>query len=363
MTALGLRRVEAAGFSGSYDPGDVTFLLRPLSIAATGVAEKERLIQTGQRHYSEMISSEHAPSPAYTDIYRAALDAGAARMGQEVAGLAAAVARDVAGPITLASLVRAGVPLGVLLVRALRRMGRDAVHFGVSIIRDRGLDQAALAQILRQRPAAGVVFVDGWTGKGVIAGELERSLTGSEVEPRLVVLADPCGRAWLAASGDDWLIPSGMLGATVSGLVSRTILDPSASGTFHGCMSWHHLAPFDVSQTFVNEIWSHVEAWVGRAPPSEWTRTDRQARQARAAAVVESVALRFNVQDVNHVKPGIAEATRVLLRRVPHRVLVRSPDDPEVRALLHLARDSAVPVEVAPEIGPYRAITLIRKVA
>ena len=357
-----LRHAEV-GFSGSYDPADVTFLLRPLSIAATDIAEKERLIQTGQRHYSEMISVEHAPSPDYTGIYRAAMDAGAARIGREVAGLAAAIARDVAGPITLASLVRAGVPLGVLLVRALRRLGRDAVHFGVSIIRDRGLDQAALTHILRQRPAAGLVFVDGWTGKGAIAGELERSLAGSAVAPRLVVLADPCGRAWLAASADDWLIPSGLLGATVSGLVSRTILDPQAPGTFHGCMAWHHLTPFDVSQVFVNEVWSHAEAQVGHEAPSDWTHADRLAAWTGATAAVEAVAVRFGVEDINRVKPGIAEATRVLLRRVPHCVLVRSPDDPEVRALLHLARGSGVPVQVAPEIGPYRAITLIRKVA
>ena len=357
-----LRHAEV-GFSGSYDPADVTFLLRPLSITATDIAEKERLIQTGQRHYSEMISVEHAPSPDYTGIYRAAMDTGAARIGREVAGLAAAIARDVAGPITLASLVRAGVPLGVLLVRALRRLGRDAVHFGVSIIRDRGLDQAALSHILRQRPAAGLVFVDGWTGKGAIAAELERSLAGSAVAPRLVVLADPCGRAWLAASGDDWLIPSGLLGATVSGLVSRTILDPQAPGGFHGCMAWRHLTPFDVSQAFVNEVWNHAEAQVGHETPSDWTHADRLAARTGATAAVEAVAVHFGVEDINRVKPGIAEATRVLLRRVPHCVLVRSPDDPEVRALLHLAHGSGVPVQVAPEIGPYRAITLIRKVA
>lgn len=362
MTVPVLRHAQV-GFSGSYDPADVTFLLRPLPIAATDIAEKERLIQTGQRHYSEMISVEHAPSPDYAAIYQAALDAGAARLGREVAGLAEAIARNVAGPVTLASLVRAGVPLGILLGRALRRLGRDAVHFGISIIRDRGLDQAALAHILRQRPAASIVFVDGWTGKGAIAGELERSLAGSVVAPRLVVLADPCGRAWLAASGDDWLIPSGLLGATVSGLVSRTILDPLASNGFHGCMAWHHLAPFDASQAFVNEVWSHAEARVGHEAPSVWTDADRLAARASAAAAVEAVAGRFGVEDINRVKPGIAEATRVLLRRVPHCVLVRSLHDPDVRALLHLARGSGVPVQVAPEIEPYRAITLIRKVA
>ena len=286
---LALRQAEA-GFSGSYDPADITFLLRPLSIAATDVAEKERLIQSGQRHYSEMLSAEHAPSPGYAAIYRAAMDAGIARIGREVAGLAASIARDVAGPITLASLVRAGVPLGILLVRALRRMGRDAEHFGVSIIRGRGLDQAALGHILSLRPAAGLVFVDGWTGKGAIAGELERSLAGSAVTPRLAVLADPCGRAWLAASGDDWLIPSGLLGATVSGLVSRTVLDPQAPGGFHGCMALRHLAPFDVSQAFVDEAWCHAAPQLGREPPAVWTQADRASARAQAGDAVGAVA-------------------------------------------------------------------------
>jgi hypothetical protein len=37
-------------FSGSYEPGDVTFLLKVVDIATTDVAEKERLIQAGT-HY------------------------------------------------------------------------------------------------------------------------------------------------------------------------------------------------------------------------------------------------------------------------------------------------------------------------
>jgi hypothetical protein len=38
------------------------------------------------------------------------------------------------------------------------------------------------------------VFVDGWTGKGAITGELSRTLKdrpGYPEQPRLVVLADP----------------------------------------------------------------------------------------------------------------------------------------------------------------------------
>ena len=43
------------------------------------------------------------------------------------------------------------------------------------IIRDRGIDTAALEWIEHHHGTAGIVFVDGWTGKGAITGELIRS--------------------------------------------------------------------------------------------------------------------------------------------------------------------------------------------
>ena len=61
-------------FSGSYDPDDVIFLLKPAIIAPTPVAEKEALIQSGARHYSEMLSPEAAPGEAYLALYDAALE-------------------------------------------------------------------------------------------------------------------------------------------------------------------------------------------------------------------------------------------------------------------------------------------------
>ena len=75
------------------------------------------------------------------------------------------------------------------------------------------------------------MFVDGWTGKGVIAAELRRAVTsfkrghGAELDPGLYAVADLCGAAAFAATSDDYLIPSSVLGATISGLVSRSILN------------------------------------------------------------------------------------------------------------------------------------------
>lgn len=347
----------------SYAPEDVTLLVEPLALAMTSVAEKERAIQQGRRHYSEMLSFEAPPTADYIALYERALADGGTRMAQEAAALARRLDRDIAGPITLVGLLRAGLPLGVLLVRALRALGRDAVHYGLSIIRDRGIDRAALDFVLAERPAAGVVFVDGWTGKGAIAGELSRALADYPHLPqRLVVLADPGGFAWAAASAEDWLIPSGILGGTVSGLVSRSVLPAEGRppGAFHGAMPLPHLAEYDVTRSFVDALDAPMRAALAEIAPAAWDEAQRAAAHAASSAAVSAIAARYAIANLNRLKPGLAEATRAVLRRLPERVLVRDPADPALQPLLHLAEAAGATVEAAGALlGPYRAVTLI----
>ena len=71
----------------------------------------------------------------------------------------------------------------------------------------------------------------------------------------------------------------------------------------------------------------------------------------------------YGVDTPNRIKPGIAEATRALLRRVPDHVLVHRLDDPDVRLLLSLARRQGVGIEEAgAALHPYKAVTIIRKI-
>ena len=163
-----------AGFSGSYAPSDVTFLLTPLDLPTVPIAEKERQMRSGQRHYSELLSTEAAPSAAYLAAYHSALASNGARLAGDIAALAAALAKRACGPrgLALASFARAGTPIGVLLARALARLGAAPAHYSISIIRDRGIDPAALDHIAARHDPADIVFVDGWTGKGAIAKEL-----------------------------------------------------------------------------------------------------------------------------------------------------------------------------------------------
>lgn len=350
-------------FSGSYDPADVTLLLQPVTLAPTTVAEKERLIQSGTRHYSEILGPEAAPTPQYLALYHAALDQNRQAMAQAVMSLAKGIAARQSGDITLVSLARAGLPVGVLLKRALGRLGRDAAHYGVSIIRDRGLDRVAIAHILARHDPESVIFVDGWTGKGAIANELAKAAPACGIAaPRLVTLGDIGGFAWMAPSARDWLIPSGILGGVVSGLISRTVLndDIIASGGFHGCTTLPHLAAFDVSRSFVDQIaWAFDPDAPACAPLSG---ADRETRRSRVTQTITGLARKHGITNLNRIKPSLAEATRAILRRRPHLVYLADEDSADLQPLLHLIRENDIPYHIAPDlIRGYQAVTIIEK--
>jgi hypothetical protein len=347
---------DLAPFSGSYAPDDVVFLMKPVALAPTDVAAKERLIQSGARHYSEMVPKENVPGEAYLALYRDALARNGARLARDILDLAGALAQRRPG-VVIASLARAGTPIGVLLRRALRRLGVTAPHYSLSIIRDRGVDREALGHIAARHDPRDIVFVDGWTGKGAIAGELRASLSS----PVLAVVADPAGQADLAATSEDYLIPSGILNAIVSGLISRSILNDAlvGPGDFHACVHHRQLAPHDLSRAFVDAI----DALASGERPRRLARTG--AERTAAAAACEALMARLmrdhDVADRNRIKPGIAEATRAVLRRLPERLLVRDPDDADVRHLLLLARERDLDVGRLPADCRYRAVTIIQE--
>ena len=352
-------------FSGSYLPEDVHFLLKPVEMEMTPVEQKERLIQSGEKHYSEMLSQEPEPTAWHLDLFARALEQGAERLAKEVVMLAKALAdRFGETPVILVSLVRAGVPLGVMLHQALREMGKTSHHYGVSIIRDRGIDDTAMDWIEAQHGTEGIVFVDGWTGKGAITGQLRRSLenrAGYPQDPRLVVLADPCGVSWLAASDDDWLIPFGIMGAPVSGLISRSIWSEEG---LHGCVKCDHLSEFECSRLLVDTVAGCRRSLdLATIPASPWVPQEYVHLKIRSEQVISSLAAEYDISSINRIKPGIAEATRAVLRRVPEHVLVRSVNDPDVALLVYLAREKNITItEVGDRIGQYRAVTIIKKV-
>lgn len=359
------------GFSGSYGASDVTFLLQPIRMEPLETEEKERLIQSKRLHYSELIGRESRPSERYLAAFDAALARNRRRFAADLLELCRLIDQARTGEVTLVSLARAGTPVGVIAARLLRRwFGRTVHHYSISIIRDRGIDENALRHILERARPESLVFLDGWTGKGVIARELERSLagfatrSGIEVPPELFVVADLSGSAAFRATLDDYLIPSAILNATISGLVSRSISNAEhlGPGEFHGCLYLSELAPFDRSRAFAEDIERTAAALVSEgaltAPPAV-VGGDRRAERLASDTLLTRLMTEHGVSDENHVKPGIGEATRVLLRRVPELLIVRDLGDADVAHLCVLAEERKVPVRVDRTLL-HKAVALIK---
>lgn len=366
--------LRGPGF-GSYPRSDVGWLLKDLSHVEleAPTAQREREIQAGRAHYAESLPIEFQPDASYTALFHEAVQESSARLAHSVGlvcGLVTAeraAAGSAAGPV-LVSLARAGTPVGILMRRWFALEGRDVPHYAVSIVRGRGIDANALTWLAEHHDSSDVVFIDGWTGKGAITRELEAAITahndahGTRFDPRMAVLADP-GRcvSWYGTR-DDFLIPSACLNSTVSGLVSRTVLNTDLIGPddYHGAKFYAELAPADVSNRFVDAVAAQfpgVRDEVGRELAA-LSAADRSPTWEGWAAVAR-ISEEYGIGDVNLVKPGVGETTRVLLRRVPERILVRHGyDEADLRHVLVLAGQRGVPVETV-EFLPYSCVGLI----
>ncbi|MEC5179175.1 phosphoribosyltransferase domain-containing protein [Arthrobacter sp. CG_A4] len=358
---------------GSYAPDDVQWLLKDLSFAQLEAprAEREAAIQSGKASYAESLPQEFEPSPEYGALFQAALGSSAARIAHAVGTLTEQVLKLRGNAPVLVSLARAGTPVGILMKRwALEVHGLDLPHYAISIVRGLGIDQTALGYLAAHHRPEDIMFVDGWTGKGAIARELAAAVElfqktdGPAFRPDLAVLADPGHCVRIFGTREDYLVPSACLNSTVSGLVSRTVFNKAliGPGDFHGAKFYSELAGSDVSNGFLDAVAAHfpgvrdevtaaaahAPADIGGLPEADWS----------GWAAVEDISRSFGINNVNLVKPGVGETTRVLLRRVPWKVLVRPEAVPELAHVLHLADQRGVEVLEVPGLA-YSCVGLI----
>ncbi|MCX5081474.1 phosphoribosyltransferase domain-containing protein [Streptomyces sp. NBC_00401] len=349
----------------SYAPDEVGWLLQDLSDVEleAPTEEREEAIQGGGAHYAESLPVEYQPSAEYQALFQSALEVSAARIAQAVGVVTETVLAERSPRPVLVSLARAGTPVGVLMRRwAQARRGLDLPHYAVSIVRGRGIDANALRWLAAHHDPADVVFVDGWTGKGAITRELAEALKEFPgFDPEIAVLADPGSCVRTYGTREDFLIPSACLNSTVSGLISRTVLRADLVGPndFHGGKFYRELAEADVSTHFLDTIEARFDevADAVDAQVKEMLSADR-APTWEGWAAVERISEEYEIHDVNLVKPGVGETTRVLLRRVPWKILARTGAGADLDHVRLLAEQRGVPVEEVAEL-PYTCVGLI----
>lgn len=345
----------------SYKESDVIFLLKDITgmVNPQPTEEREKLIQAG-KHYCEMLPIEYVPSEKYMEIYKEALERYSLQTAQAVGRLSDIIIEKRGENIVLVSLARAGTPAGILVKHYIKQKYRlDIPHYSISIIRGRGIDKNAMKYLLQRYQPGQLLFVDGWIGKGTISDELKKDLKEYPgIVPDIAVIADPANITELCGTHEDILIASSCLNSTVSGLISRTFLRNDIIGIndFHGAVYYEELEKSDLSYEFINTIESKFNF--------DNTIIKQNKIFGYGIDEVNIIANNFNITDINLIKPGIGETTRVLLRRVPWKVLADGKyiNNNELTHILKLAKEKNIPVETYP-MKHYKCCGIIRKMA
>ncbi len=350
---------------GSYSRSDVIFLLKNINnlIPEIPTKEREKLIQSG-KHYSEMLPVEYELTQEYIDIFYESLKKYKEKLAYAVGVLAEKIIKIKGENIVLVSLARAGTPIGILVKRYIKyKFKIEVPHYSISIIRDRGIDEKAISDVLETHKDLKIVFIDGWTGKGTIKNVLEKACNDYKekynytISSDLAVLADPCDCAEISGTKEDFLIPSSCLNSTVSGLVSRTVLNDTVIGNddYHGAKFYDNLKEKDLSNYYIdaisdgfNIISNDIKDLNEKIP--EW----------KGLEDIAGLEKKFGIIDRNFIKPGVGETTRVLLRRVPEMILVRNKKDEDVKHIMVLAKEKNVKIIEYP-LKTYKCCGLIKK--
>ncbi len=357
--------------SGSYGPDDVSFLLTFLNEAYLGQFEDAE---------GEIVEREKPPDALYLQLFHSALKKYAGRVAHDIAVLAHLLrSRASDEHLAIVSLARAGTPLGVVLVRALRLIGLDATHYSVGLCPAYGVDARALGYVLRHFRAEQVIFFDGWTAKGTVSASLRDSVIAYNkrckvaLPTRLYCLSDLAGVSAGCAGTEDYLIPSALLNATGCGLISRTFTSTKVSPPcwleehhelkevmgFHYSFFYQSLAPDDLSLIFVDAV---SKLLVAALEAVTHLSTESNLEAATAFKQTSEQLLAYLKQKygyaANLVKPGITEASRAILRRKCSVLLLNNRHNPDVAHLLTIAEASNIKVVVDQELGCQAVILL-----
>lgn len=295
----------------SYKPEDVIVLLKDITgeLQPLPLIKREKQMQQGIPS-SEMLPLEYQPSKAYMALYQQVLSKYSRKTAYTIIQLADKIIAQKGTHVTLVSLARTGTPIGILLKRyILKKYNINVPHYTISFIPSEGIDHNAMQYILGKHKPETIQFIDGWTKEHNISNEL-------------AVLSDPAHLTSLYGTRKDFLVPSACLGSTISGLLSRTVLNSEVfnENDFHGASYFAYLKDKDVSYQFIESIEKHFD----NPEP-------------------------FEESSNNIISHSINETLRYLLYTSPTKILVRNLNDTEyIEPILQLAKDKQIPIEEYP---------------
>lgn len=345
---------------GSYRPEDVTFLLKDLSDM---FVEEEAEDCEETANFSQVLPVEYEPSEKYMTLFYSILEDTAAKIALAVGTVSETLLHQNGKRMVIASLRSAGTATGVLVKRYLKMIHQiELPHYSIgTFTKGIGIDRNALIYMIQQYPGFHIQLLDSWTGKGAACKSVSRDILEfnaryhTRLSGDLAVLVDTGHCTATFGTREDFLIPSALLLAHVSGLISRVVIPDKYIGPrdFYGARFYKNWTEKDVSNLYVDTISSKFSEIASEARhQADLYRGNPHLKAVTWKGMhdIEEIQQRFNIPHINLIKPGVAETTRLLLKRAPWKVLVKDMDNPSLKHILHLANDRSVPIDIYPNL-------------
>lgn len=332
---------------------DVVLLLKDMTgkVEPVSMEERKRRVEAGE-YVRSIIIKEYEVSDKYRDIVHKYMDDYISDMAKYVGILAEQLYAVKGDSLVLVDIVRAGIPIGILVKRYLKQFyGVNISHYGISLVK--GLDKNAMDYIINKHGVEGIQFIDGWTGKGTVAKEVRRSaVCFPGVDSSLAVLSDCINQAKYAGTREDVYIPHSPLNAAVTGLVSITVKNEEHSGPldFHSAVYLSDLEKYDESEEFVCKVSDCFVKQNSKELCVEKSTDDKE---------IDRLAKSIK-RDKKLLNPGINEAARAVLRRDLEALLVKDVCDSNLLPLIELAGSKNVPVIEMKCLEGYKAVSVAK---
>ena len=253
--------------------------------------------------------------------------------------------------IVFVSILRAGVFVARGLAERLKRHGySEAPVTALGLFHEAGFDFSAFTAIIRDYPGCFPVFVDGWTGRGVVARELKKAYV-----------------EWKKDIGEKGLPGTPLL---------ATLVDPGRHGDLYGterdtpvpCA--HFTAPevFGFSRAFIKnpfEMWSaytYPEKYCDRELVHGWLKVFESGEMSILPGGNGRQTLSALLEDtarLTHTRPGqwkvnVNEVVRSFVNRNPRELVLGVSEEESSRLLpdlVYLAGRTGITVRYLPDWG------------
>ncbi|MEA1962465.1 MAG: tellurite-like stress resistance cysteine protease StiP [Bacillota bacterium] len=261
--------------------------------------------------------------------------------------------------ILLVAILRAGLFISLGLAKRMAYLsGEDVPVVALGLFHEAGIDRQAFAQICADYPEYYPVFVDGWTGRGVVAAELREDCSrlndAPDLQgfPLLATLVDPGHYGDLWGTDQDVLLECAHFSAPeVLGFSRAFIKDPG--------QMWH-------AYTYPDEYCNHalIEAWLNIfSSENSNLPEDRPCKVQNLDALLNEITLITGTQ-AGQWKVNINEVARTFVNRKPKQLILgitSAEAECSIPSIVYLAEKYSVPVEFIPQLGEkYNFLAAVR---